>query len=201
MRSSSGSRITTRPSPRAGSRNVRFTKYATHGDYHWRQYADPANKYRRHADRIAAWITEPRVLDVGAGDGLITSLLGAIGVDNEWEGVRLARRHRVPVLMGDACALPFPDDSFDAVALIDVLEHFPDPSPALYEARRIAPVLYVATPPQKANGKLHDRFHYREWTPDGLTELLTAHGYHCDGSVLVVPDEKCMYGRFIRTTS
>jgi SAM-dependent methyltransferase len=177
---------------------VQFTKYATHGDYHWRQYTDPGNKYRRHADRIAAWVTESRVLDVGAGDGLITSLLGAIGVDNEWEGVRLAQRHRVPVLMGDALALPFPNDSFEAVAMIDVIEHFPDPAPALREARRIAPVLYVATPPQKASGRLHDRFHYREWTPDGLVALLEHHGYHCDGSVLVVPDEKCMYGRFIR---
>jgi SAM-dependent methyltransferase len=176
---------------------VKFTKYAKHGDYHWRQYASPRHKYRRHADRIALWIHEARVLDVGAGDGLITSLIpGAIGIDNEPDGVRLARAHGVRVLLGDACALPFGDRSFDAVAMIDVLEHYPDPAPALHEARRVAPVLYIATPPQKADGSLHDRFHYREWTPDGLTDLLSAHGYGLDGAVLVVPDEKCMYARF-----
>jgi SAM-dependent methyltransferase len=174
----------------------RFTKYEQYGAYHWKQYAD-GTKYRGHVDRVVAWVKERNVLDVGAGDGLITHMLGAKGIEYETEGVRLAQEKGVDVIQGDAYALPFPDNSFEAVTMIDVLEHFDDPIKALKEARRVAPILYVNTPPKKDDGTLTDKFHVQEWSPVGLMKVVEGVGYALDGPIIVYPKEKMMYAKFI----
>lgn len=174
-----------------------FTKYREFGAYHHKQYAD-GGKYKAHADRVKEWVKEKKVLDVGAGDGLITNLIGAVGIEYEVEGVRLAVEKGVNVIQGDAYALPFEDNSFEAVTMIDVLEHFDTPQKALQEARRVAPVLYVNTPPKKDDGTLTDKFHVTEYSPTGLTKFIEANGYRLDGSITVYPHEKLMYGKFIR---
>jgi len=173
---------------------MKFTKYDKHGAYHWKQYA--ANtKYTRHVDRILAWITETNVLDVGAGDGLITKLLNATGIDDEPTGVRLAQEHGANVLLASAYSLPYPPDSFNAVLMADVIEHFEHPDFALKEARRVAPVLYITTPER---GMVNDKFHITEWTRDELPIFMQHHGWNLDGEVLVIPAEKNMYARFTR---
>jgi len=173
----------------------KFSKYEKYGAYHWKQYAD-GTKYKAHADRIKEWVQEKNVLDIGAGDGLITHLVGAKGIEYEPEGVRLAQEKGVDVIQGDAYALPFEDNSFDAVMMIDVLEHFEDPRKALQEAQRVAPILYVNTPPKKDDGTLTDKFHIQEWSPAGLCKFVESEGYLLDGSVIVYPKEKMMYAKF-----
>ena len=176
---------------------MKFTKYEQYGAYHWKQY-DQGTKYKVHADRIKNWVTESTVLDIGAGDGKITSLLGAIGVDNELEGVRLAREKGVDVRLGDAYYLPFPDGSFQSALMADVLEHLQFPEKGLREARRvITDYLYITTPPKDITpGKLLDSFHYQEWSPEGLKEVVEKEGFVLEGEVLVVPEEKNMYAKF-----
>jgi SAM-dependent methyltransferase len=192
----------------------RFSKYAAHGAYHWKQY-DQNTKYRRHADRVVKWIEEDMILDIGAGDGKITALLEAAGkhaygIDNEPEGVRLAQEKGANVALMDAYKIPYPDALFEAALMADVLEHFERPVEALREALRvISGRLYISTPPKRPDGKLTDRYHYQEWTPDELRELvegvygeethdgaLRGVGFRLDGEILVLPEEKTMYARF-----
>lgn len=175
---------------------MKFTKYEQFGAYHWKQYKD-LPKYKAHADRVKEWVKEKNVLDVGAGDGLITHLLGAKGIEYETEGVRLAQEKGADVVQGDAYALPFPDNSFEAVTMIDVIEHLDDPLKALKEARRVAPVLYINTPPKKDDGTLTDKFHVQEFSPIGLTNLVESVGYKLCGIIMVYPHEKMMYAKFI----
>lgn len=173
---------------------MKFTKYEQFGAYHWRQY-DKNTKYRKHADRICAWVTEKNVLDVGAGDGKITSLLGIRGIDDEPEAVRLAQEKGVNVVLGDAYHLAFSDNEFEAVLMVDVLEHFDKPLEALIEARRVlTKALYIVTPPK--GEKITDKFHVQEWTPEGLVALVESAGFKLDGEALVVPEEKCIYAKF-----
>lgn len=175
---------------------MRFTKYEKYGAYHWKQYAD-GTKYKAHADRIKEWVKEKNVLDIGAGDGLITSLVGAVGIEYEISGVVLAKEKGANVIQGDAYDLPYASNSFDAAMMIDVIEHFDDPIAALKEAKRIAPVLYVNTPPKKDDGTLTDKFHVQEWSPAGLVKLVESVGYKLDGPVLCYPKEKMMYAKFL----
>lgn len=172
---------------------MKFTKYHKFGAYHWKQY-EQGTKYTRHADRVKEWIKERNVLDVGAGDGKITSLLGARGVDNEPEAVRLAREKGVDVVLGDGYHLPFKDNEFEAVFMGDVLEHFEFPREALREAKRVLRTyLYLATPEKGTN---NDKFHYQEWTPPELKELVESEGFALEGEILVVPKDKRIYGKF-----
>ena len=173
---------------------MRFSKYETQGAYHWRQYVR-GGKYRRHVDRIVKWVSEDRILDVGAGDGLITYLLGATGLDSEPTAIDIAEAIGVKVFDGDAYELPYPDNSFDAITMIDVLEHFDTPEVALKEAHRVAPILYVTTPER---GMVNDPFHVQEWLASELPVFMAANGWQLIGEVLTVPEEKNMYAKFQR---
>jgi ubiquinone/menaquinone biosynthesis C-methylase UbiE len=177
-----------------------FPKYRKWGAYHWKLYNDNT-KYKRHADRVAAWVKEPHVLDVGAGDGKITSLLGpiAIGIDNEPLAVSLAIEKGVHVLLGDAYDIPFQDATFQSVLMADALEHFEHPTEALREARRVLrDYLYVTTPPKRDDGKLTDRFHYREFSPRELQDIVEGVGFELVGEIDVVEKDKVQYAKFRR---
>ncbi len=82
------------------------------------------------------------LVDVGAGTGGVTAMLG-------WDpgrvlvlegGDRLVHHARhvngMPAARTSVAPLPLGDASVDVVCLLDVIEHLPDPAPALAEARR-----------------------------------------------------------------
>lgn len=155
---------------------IDFDKYRRLGDYHWREYAR-ASVYRSYVDGLRSWVTGDRILDVGAGDGLIAYVLGAQGLELDPMAVELAQKHGVAVFQGSALALPFEDGSFDTVFLGDVIEHLPDPEPALVEAYRVlvaGGALYVTTPPER---KPLRPYHYREYTPATLQAAVEPLGY------------------------
>ncbi len=69
-----------------------------------------------------------RVLETGCGNGKTLAAMTAagwtaVGVDSSPHAVRLAASCEPPVILGDICALPFPDNSFDAVFCWHVLGH------------------------------------------------------------------------------
>lgn len=79
------------------------------------------------------------VLDVGSSNGRLISQITAgicdrvVGVD-----VHVQPDSVIPIELYDGVHLPFPDDSFDSVVLIDVLHHADDPAALLAEAARVA---------------------------------------------------------------
>lgn len=172
-----------------------FNKYKKWGDYHWRYY-DKGTKYKYHADKIKDWVKEKKVLDIGAGDGLITHLVGAIGIENEQSGIDIAVEKGVDVRKGDAYKLDFNDDEFEAAMMVDVIEHFEFPDKALSEARRVAPILYIATPIKDIEPGKMDKFHYKEWSPEELTAYVESQGYKQEGETMLL--SKTQYAKFIR---
>lgn len=173
---------------------MEFTKYKERGAYHWEEYA-MQTIYGRYADTIPKWIKEKRVLDIGAGDGLITHLLNAIGIEENEEAVKLAREKGVAVYQGTAYELPYFDEEFEAVFMGDVLEHLEFPEKAIEEAKRVSnKYLYITTPPAREDRVLQDKFHYREYTPEELTDFIESFGFKLVEPITI--NYQRMYAKF-----
>ncbi len=118
-------------------------------EYLTRKEADMA--FQRRAWTIFEWLgpTDGQtILDCGCGRGFYLKMLRHLGtarlfgIDLELPYLRKARRntaHLPAVLVGNASIydLPFPDETFDAVLLSEILEHVDRDVDALREIRRV----------------------------------------------------------------
>lgn len=100
--------------------------------------------WRRPPTSALALRPGEKVLDVGAGTGASTEVLAAsgayaVGVDLSLGMLAAGRqaRPRLPLLAGDALALPFADEAFDAVTISFALRNVVDPVAALREMHRV----------------------------------------------------------------
>lgn len=127
------------------------------------------------------------VLNVGAGQGSFTRLLEARGFDVVSTDVTkpalevLRSRVSGDVLFADMTALPFPDQSFDAVVAGEVLEHIEDHRAALAEGARVlrpCGVLALSVPAHPSWFGPSDEWagHIRRYTRRELTETIESAG-------------------------
>jgi SAM-dependent methyltransferase len=119
--------------------------------------AEGVEKYLRHKTDLLDFAgIDPcgaRILDAGAGFGLTLVVLASLGATLaqgiEFHGpmVRTARaymprlpahfRNRIAIDEGNVMAMPYPDDSFDAVLSVEAISHYRDVEAALQEMRRV----------------------------------------------------------------
>ena len=83
-----------------------------------------------------------RVLDLAGGTGRVADALDASGYETvvaDLSEPMLGEAHArgLQTVRGDASRLPFPDDSFDAVVVVDAYHHLPAQADALAEAARV----------------------------------------------------------------
>jgi ubiquinone/menaquinone biosynthesis C-methylase UbiE len=178
---------------------MEFNKYKERGAYHWAEYK-AGTEYGKHADIVKEWLKEEtNILDVGAGDGLITHLIGAYGVDDNETAVKLAREKDVDVILGSVYKLPFRNCVFNSVYFGDVIEHLEHPQKAVTEISRVmvdGGRLYIVTPPALPSGKLQDKYHYTEYTPESLKTLVESLGFELAEEVKTIKHR--MYAKFVK---
>lgn len=138
-------------------------------------------RFKEQAARETAALAGGDVLDIGCADSALRARLKPsvryVGLD--YPGTATALYRTRPDVFGDAQRLPFRDASFDAVVVLDVLEHLPRPQACLTEMARVlrpggSVLLHVpfAYP-------LHDRpFDFWRFTGHGLQTLAAGAGLH-----------------------
>lgn len=120
---------------------------------------DPARSEAEDLRRFveAFGLEEERVLEIGCGRGSFQDLVA------NWVGVDyspvVARHVQKPFVAASAVDLPFPDESFDGIWSVTVLEHVPQPERALEEIARVLRPEGVAL--------LAPAWHCRPWAADG----------------------------------
>ena len=120
-----------------------------------------------------------RVLDVGCGDRWAENALspGCTYLGLDYPSTVELGYAGAPDVFGDGLQLPFSDQCFDSVLLLDVLEHLREAPKALSEAARVlkpggtlilqVPFLYP----------LHDEpYDFQRWTSHGLRRAVEKHG-------------------------
>lgn len=110
------------------------------------------------------------ILEVGGGQGGLTALLYPnahitnLDLDPKFAQAPCNQKPNVEFVIGDATRLLFPDSSFDAVTMFDVLEHIPDDQAAIAEVLRVLKpggFLLISTP----NSSIWRFPYYRVLTP------------------------------------
>jgi SAM-dependent methyltransferase len=131
-----------------------------------------------------------RALDIGAAGGGNTRVLQsrgltAIALEYTEEGAQVAHQRDLPVIRGDAAALPLADKSLDLVVAFDVLEHIEDDKSAAEEIVRVlrpGGAALIAVPSDMKLWSEHDVAvgHVRRYDRDGLLDVLTSAGLTID---------------------
>ena len=171
---------------------VRFDKLTELGVPSGGLVLDAGAGFGRHAFELARRGYRTVAVDRAADETAATqATLAAMTETGEAED-----KHVVGVLRGDATAMPFADECFDAVVTAEVLEHIPDDTGALAELRRVVRpggVIAVTVPswlPEKINWMLSDDYHapaavgghVRIYSATELKAKLRAAGFEVVGS-------------------
>lgn len=155
-------------------------------DRHWwfasrtraiRSVLDPVLPPRKNARR--------RILDVGCGAGNMMHHLAqygtVTGVDNFEKPLEICRQRGYDCRLAPAEQLPFQDNTFDLVALLDVIEHCGDDIAVLKESRRVCREggrILITTPAFPSLWTSNDDLngHKRRYMPDELKQKLATAG-------------------------
>jgi len=152
--------------------------------------------------RLGLLPPSPTVVDVGCSTGFLLEDLwrmlpaaSLIGVDLVAGGLRKAHENvpQATLLQADACALPLPDASADAVVSANLLEHVPDDRRALAEMCRIlrpGARAVVVVPVGPGNYDYYDRFlgHERRYARGELASKAREAGFAvCEDIFLGAP--------------
>jgi 2-polyprenyl-3-methyl-5-hydroxy-6-metoxy-1,4-benzoquinol methylase len=137
-------------------------------------------------DELLPNLENKKIIDIGCGTGRYFTFFhqsGAselVGIDVGENLLRIAKQlcPSVKVILASADVLPFPNEHFDVVLSMGLLEHFEDPQPILREWVRIlkcSGFLILETP--NMLNPIFARYYYRnkeslvwqhEWTPKDL---------------------------------
>jgi len=178
--------------------NQPFNKYREQGAYHYDATIGAAN-WRRFDIKLAARyatavkLLAPKlgqqILDAGSGEGVASLLCCRRGatvtaVELDEEACRLGRAlirrerfepSRLQFGQHDLYHLPFPDQTFDGILSLEVVEHMTDVGAYLAELKRVLKPqgrIVISTPHKRADGAMQDPYHIMEYDGASLAAVM-----------------------------
>ena len=169
-----------------------YDKYASSNPIERRMMAGFFDCFDRFVDAAAP----QRVLEVGAGEGLVARRMLerrpdlAMAILDLPDPELAANWSDIPVggVQGSVETLPFPDRSVDLVMAIEVLEHVPDPDLALREISRVTDSDVIVSVPREpiwrignmARGRYlgdlgNTPGHIQHWSKGAFVQLVARH--------------------------
>lgn len=157
-------------------------------DNHW-WFAGRTWSLLNMLDRQIPGDGQGRVLDIGCGAGNMFHHLArygsVVGVDNNPRPLEVARQRGYQVRQGLAEDLPFDDEAFDLVSLLDTVEHCEDDMAVLRESYRVCTPgghLVVTVPAFMQLWSHNDvlNAHYRRYSAPDLEEKLKRVGFRIE---------------------
>ena len=108
-------------------------------------------------EKVVDSISPNKILDIGCGEGKVIEQLHAshsapsTGIDLDPARICLAKTRSmdIPFAVGNAQELPYEDNSFDFVMILEVLEHVGEPDLVLREAYRVTSKYLLASVPNE----------------------------------------------------
>jgi 2-polyprenyl-6-hydroxyphenyl methylase/3-demethylubiquinone-9 3-methyltransferase len=180
---------------------VNLKCYDQFGELWYESQNHPIALLRAESNLFIPWLIEEfssqeggnnlKVLDLGCGGGLISNPVSCeghqvVGIDLSENSLKIAKKHdsthQVQYLKMDACELKFPNEMFDAVLAMDLLEHVEKPENVIREASRVL----------KKGGKFYFHTFNRTW----FSYLLVIYGV--EKFVQNTPSQLHVYRFFIR---
>lgn len=142
--------------------------------------------------KIEEWVSQEKpkkILDIGCGIGYLLSWLSqetealGWGIDSSKEAITQAKKlyPKINFFCRNAKKLPFDNNFFDCVLLINLIEHLNEKKQhqVLAEAKRVLKkdgILILSTPEKNSLYKkimIHDKTHKRELSKKELLELIS----------------------------
>lgn len=162
-------------------------------------YRNPLLRYanRRFLETISTMLTRvsfKTLLDVGCGEGIVFNQISQqfdtqiVGMDYDPARVESSgeRRGNAALLTGDAHILPFKEQSFDIILMLELLEHVGNPLQTLAEARRVTRRYLLTSVPREPWWRLGNMTrlkylgdlgntpeHINHWTLSSFRELIS----------------------------
>jgi len=163
--------------------NSNLTSFHEKEAYNGNHYIDIAS--RKHAlSQLKNTINKANIviLEIGSSSGFFLKdiiktapnafIIGSDSISEPLENIAL----NIPLLQFDLNKCPLPDNSIDAVVLLNVLEHIEDDKKALEQLYRILKPKGIAIIEVPANPNIYDTYdemlkHYRRYNIKNLTTL------------------------------
>ena len=132
------------------------------------------------AEMLAAQIPrDASVLDIGCGDGAISSHIAQLRPDISIQGVEFLVRPecKIECRAFDGSSLPFPDGSFDLCLFVDVLHHTKEPAILLHEAARVSCSCVLIKDHLDENTFDHVILRFMDWVSNRPHGVVLAYNY------------------------
>ena len=140
--------------------------------------------FRRRVDTLASWFAQlapknARILDVGAGSGLLASMISGKRPDISIRGLDVLPREQshIPVQIFDGRKIPFENGTFDIVLFVDVLHHTDDPTILLREAARVASSGVLIKDHFRKGFAARERLRFMDWVGNARFGVALPYNY------------------------